>query len=51
MLWPRLGRMGRLALLASVGLTTLGVQSTMTRSVWMGLALSVGTVVATQPAA
>jgi len=46
MLWPRFGRLGRLALLASVGLTTLGVQSTMTRSVWMGLALSVGVVVA-----
>jgi O-antigen ligase len=46
MLWPRMGRIGRLALLASVGLTALGVQSTMTRSVWMGLALSVGTVVA-----
>jgi O-antigen ligase len=45
MLWPRSGRVGRAVLLAAVGLTTLGVQSTMTRSVWMGLALSVGTVV------
>jgi len=41
LLWPRLGRRGRAALVGVVGALGLGLYATLTRSVWMGAALGV----------
>jgi O-antigen ligase len=40
MLWPRLGRRGQLALLATTPVLAWGVYATLTRSAWMGVSLS-----------
>ncbi len=45
MLWPRMGKAGRIALVMAFGIFGLGVLGTLTRCVWLGAAMGVGTVI------
>ncbi|MFC1757767.1 O-antigen ligase family protein [Planctomycetota bacterium] len=45
MLWPRLGKVGRVGLVFAFGVFGLGVLGTLTRCVWLGAAMGIGTVI------
>ena len=45
MMWPRMGKTGRIGLAMAFGVFCLGVLGTLTRCVWLGAAMGVGTVI------